>query len=134
MSSSGWVITESSSSVLRPSGLQRRLEEVDDVQARRYYPHSTREHTTAPSRPSDAPAPHGRVVNGRGRSRRPHVFPLVFGLIDARVGRQGEFTGIVMVKTGRQGLSDSLDGVDPRGPDGFGEGCEVALVLLGVAL
>ena len=91
--------------------------------------------TTAPSRPSDAPAPHGRVVNGRGRSRRPHVFPLVFGLIDARVGRQGELTGIVvMVKRAGRGLSDSLDGVDPRGPDGFGEGCEVALVLLGVAL
>ena len=59
--------------------------------------------TTAPSRPSDAPAPHGRVVNGRGRSRRPHVFPLVFGLIDARVGRQGELTGIVMVKRAGRG-------------------------------
>ena len=42
--------------------------------------------TTDPSRPSDAPAPLGPVVNGRDRSRRPHVFPLVFGLFDARVG------------------------------------------------
>ena len=41
---------------------------------------------TDPSRPSDAPAPNGRAADGRGRSRRPHLFPLVFGLIDARVG------------------------------------------------
>lgn len=39
-----------------------------------------------PSRPSDAPPPHRRPVNGRGRNRRPHVLPLVFGLIDARIG------------------------------------------------
>ena len=25
-------------------------------------------------------------MNGRGRNRRPHVLPLVFGLIDARIG------------------------------------------------
>lgn len=42
--------------------------------------------TTGPSRPSDAPAPHVRVVNDHGRSGRPHVFRLVVGLIDARVG------------------------------------------------
>ena len=42
--------------------------------------------TTDPSRPSDAPAPHRRPVNGRDRSRRPHLLPLVFGLLDARVG------------------------------------------------
>ena len=36
--------------------------------------------------------------------------------------------------TGQAGLSDSLDGLDPGGLDGFGEGGEVALVLLGVAL
>ena len=42
--------------------------------------------TTDPSRPADAPAPKGRAVNGRGRSRRPHLVPLVIGLIDARVG------------------------------------------------
>jgi hypothetical protein len=42
--------------------------------------------TTKPSQPLDAPAPHGQVVGARGRRRRPHVFPLFFGLIDARVG------------------------------------------------
>ena len=42
--------------------------------------------TTDASRRSDAASPHGRVVNGPDRSLRPHVFPLLFGLVDARLG------------------------------------------------
>jgi hypothetical protein len=42
--------------------------------------------TTALARPIDEPSPHGRVVDARGEGRCPHVFPLLFGLIDARVG------------------------------------------------
>jgi hypothetical protein len=44
-------------------------------------------------------------------------------------GRLGAVQG-----NGKRGVSDSLNGVDPRGPDGLGEGCEVALVLRAVAL
>ena len=46
-----------------------------------------------------------------------------------RFGQAGSRAG-----NGKRALSDSLHGVDPRGLDGLGEGCEVALVLLGVAL